>query len=281
MMIKYVSEGGTVEFGGGLNDFGNITKMNGFGLPSKQYDEVEFAGENGVVTTGSKDLARTLTISGDFYGGQYEITKLLKSFYYPGKLYCGFENVKRKIACKCINLDDIERNNNCGINGFTVQFKADFPYFTDFYSTRQSLASYKNLVTDEFTLPCVFTEMIQQGSCFNNGDLITYPVIKITAENKPGLPDDPVITITNKTTGAFIKLNQKVNTDDAITIDLGARKIKSRALGNITHKISDDTVLSSFCLNPGKNDITFQTTDTSQRLTASIEYDNLYLTAVR
>ena len=41
-------------------------------------------------------------------GGQNEIMKMLQAFYYDGELFCDFGRIKRKISCKCINLDDID-----------------------------------------------------------------------------------------------------------------------------------------------------------------------------
>ena len=280
MQLIYKSKGGTVEMGGGKHPLINIIEMSGFGLPTKEYESVSFTSENGVTTIGEKDLPRTITITGDLLGGQNEIMKALKAFYYEGELYCDFGRIRRKIECKCINLADIERHMNSGINSFTVQFQCDYPYFNDWNDTVQSLAGYKNLVTDTFTLPCVFTQMLQEGTVYNNGDKSIFPIIKITASYEPTL-DNAVLSIINHTTGAMVKINYSMQNGETVEIDLATRQITSNRNGRITNCITDDTVLSDFYLQIGENELSFKTSDGNQPLTAKIIYNKIYIMAVR
>ncbi len=278
--LRYVSAGGIIDMGGGDSPSLNLTQLSGFGLPPKLYETVEFATENGVTTIGKKDGARTMTISGDLMGGQNEIMKMLQAFYYDGELFCDFGRIKRKISCKCINLDDIERHNNCGINGFTVQFQADYPYFTDYHTTSHAIVGYRNLVTDTFTLPCVFTETVREGEVHNSGDLIAYPVITITSSAEPE-EEDTTLSLVNETTGAFIKVQHVLQKDEVITMDLNERSVISSISGNLSSKVTDDTVLSGFYFDVGTNKIKFDTTDLSQPISAMATYSKLYLMAVR
>lgn len=280
MKLTYKSSGGTVEMGGGTHSLINIIEMTGFGIPIKEYETVSFASENGVTNTGEKDLPRTITITGDLLGGQLEIMKALKAFYYKGELYCDFGKIRRKIGCKCINIEDMERHQNSGINTFTVQFQCDYPYFNDWNDTVQSLAEYKNLVTDTFELPCVFTKMLQEGEIYNNGDKYIYPTIKISAFQNNTI-EDAVLSLTNNTTGATIKINHTMKNGEIVTLNLATRQITSNIDGKITTKISDDTILSNFFLDVGENRISFATSDTTQPLTAQIIYNKIYLMAVR
>lgn len=280
MKLIYKSRGGTVTMGGGDNPLINIIEMSGFGVPSKEYTTVQFASENGVTTIGQKDMPRIITITGDLLGGQLEIMNALKSFYYEGELFCDFGKIRRKIGCKCINLEDMERHRKSGINTFTVQFQCDYPYFKDWNDTVQSLASYKNLVTDSFTLPCVFTKMLQEGKIYNNGDKNIYPVIRITSSYAP-VNENAVLSIVNHNTGAFIHINHVVQKDEVVTLNLATRQIESNISGRITMDISDDTVLSDFFIEVGENQISFSTSDTAQPLTAQIIYNKIYLMAVR
>lgn len=279
VLLKYVSKGGTVKMGGPFCDI-QIIALSGFEMPSKAYDTIEFAGENGVTTTGSKDMARTLTISGDIYGGQKQIAAMLKVFYYEGDLYCEFDNVKRKIGCKAINMEDVERQGQSGINRFVVQFQADYPYFNDFNDTVKHISERKDLINGDFVLPCVWTEFCQSGVVRNTGDKIIFPIINITATNSTE-STDATITVTNNTTGAFIKLNYVMKQGEVITVDLSTRRIKSDINGNITNRISNDTVLSNFYLDLGDNEIAFETDADNQFLTATVEYNRIYLMAVR
>ena len=157
---------------GGNSHFINLKKVSGLGLPAVDYEEQIFAGQSGVTTIGRRDLPRTITLSGDINGGQREIMKFLKSFYFPGYLECESGRIKRKINCKCINMDDIERRLGSGINSFTVQLQADNPYFCDVHETTLPLAGYENVVTTKFTLPTAFTKRVHQGDC-NNTDQYT------------------------------------------------------------------------------------------------------------
>jgi hypothetical protein len=280
MKLTYKSAGGIVEMGGGTHPLINIIQMSGFGIPTKEYETVTFVSENGVTTIGEKDLPRTITITGDLLGGQLEIMNALKSFYYKGELYCDFGKIRRKIACKCTNLEDMERHQNSGINTFTVQLQCDYPYFSDWNDTVQSLASYKNLVTDTFTLPCVFTQMLQEGKIYNNGDKYIYPTITISA-NQDNTTEDNVIHLVNHTTGAEITINHTMRNGEDVTLNLATRQITSNIDGRITNHVSDDTILSNFFLDVGENKISFATSDTKQPLTARIIYNRIYLMAVR
>ena len=262
--------------GGGSSCIANLTKVSGLGLPSIEYEEKQYAGQSGITTTGRRDLPRTITLSGDLNGGQREIMKMLRSFYYAGELYCQSGSICRKIACKCTNLDDIEKHHNCGINGFTVQFQADSPYFCDYYDTTLALSGYKNHVTESFTLPCVFTEKLQQGDCDNTGDIICYPIINISAKHAPAA-NEATITLSNNTTGAQIVLHHTMECDETVTIDLPARQIVSNIKGDITHKTADNINLSDFYLEVGNNALAFATTDKSQPLAAMVTYNNKYI----
>lgn len=278
--LKYVSKGGTVLMGGAMSHIGLIEPLNGFELPSKKYETVEFAGENGVTTTGSKDMSRIMTVSGDIYGGQKTLMEIMKAFYYEGTLYCEFGNIKRKIDCKVKNLDDIVRHGNSGINGFTVQFEADYPYFNDFKDTVTTISSSRDLINGTFMLPCVWTEYLQQGIVKNTGDKIAYPLIEIKTDTAP-IAEEATITITNNTTGAFIILNHVMREGEVVTLNLKTRRIKSSIDGNITNHITDDTVLQNFYLDIGENDISFKTSEENQTLTANVTFNRLYIMAVR
>lgn len=278
--ITYKSAGGTVVMGGGADAHINLIEKSGFGLPSKRYDEIKFVGEHGVTTTGSSDFPRTLTITGDLYGGQAEIRQMLEAFYHDGDLYCDFgPDMRRKISCKLLNADDIINHCKSGINTFTLQFQADYPYYNDFEDTVVSLSSYKNHVTETFELPCVFTELIQQGSAYNYGNKQCYGVITLTSAYEPTV-ENGVITVSNLTTGKSIHLNHTIQKDETVEIDLNTRRIVSSVSGRITNAITDDTEMSDFYLELGLNKISFHTNDTLQPMTATLRYNNIYLVAV-
>ncbi|MBQ7975410.1 MAG: phage tail family protein [Clostridia bacterium] len=279
--IEYISEGGRVILGGGTNQLFNVTSLSGFEMPPRTSDTIVFAGENGTTQTGKRDLARTLTIAGDVYGDAKIIEQAIKCFYYDGELFCIFNNVRRKIKCRCSTLDDFEKLGKSGISKFAVQFIADYPYFNDFYDTELPLYRQRNLVTDTFTLPCVFTERISEGDVNNTGDKIIYPTIYITDNSDVSAASGGVL-IENETTGAKIELPYYTMVyGETITIDLGRRRLTSSVNGNITNELGDSTPdLSRFFLEVGINHLSF-TNSTGQVLSAVIKYNPEYYTAVR
>ncbi len=265
---------------GGSSSFVNLKKVSGLGLPAVEYEEQPYAGQSGTTTTGRRDLPRTITLSGDMNGGQREIMKFLKSFYFPGYLECESGRIKRKINCKCINMDDIERRLGSGINSFTVQLQADNPYFSDVHETTLPLAGYENVVTTKFTLPTAFTKRVHEGNCDNTGDIICYPVIKIYARHNPTEGVENIITLCNATTGAKIIINHTMTIDEVLTVDIPSREIVSNINGDITNQLEDGVELSKFHLAVGSNNITYETADTSQPLAVSVTYNNRYIMAV-
>lgn len=267
--------------GGGESSVIDVTKISGFGLPAPRYDEIEFAKENGVTTTGASDYPRSMFISGDLYGGRSDKLKMLEAFYYPGELYCDFgPDMKRKIACKLINFDDIEDLCNSGINTFAIQLQADYPYFNDFDDTVINLSGYRNHVTESFELPCVFTEQIQEGKVYNYGNKNCYGVITITSKYDATVAEG-LVTVSNHTTGNSIHISHSLQKDEVIEIDLNTRRIMSSVSGRITNAITDDTEMSNFYLVPGLNELSFGTNDTLRPVSATMRYNNIYLAAVR
>lgn len=279
-LIKYISEGGTVEMGGGSAPHFNVTSISGFELPGMDFTEKEFAGENGSTLTGKKDTSRTLTVSGTVRGTQETIEQAYKAFYHSGELHCIFGNKRRKILCRCSRMDDMERLGNSNLSKFVVQFKADYPYFSDINKIVVPIYKLTNLVTDSFELPCVFTKRETESDLFNTGDKDVYPtiIIKNSSSNSAVIKG---MQINNTVTGAFIKLDYALSAGETVTLNLDTRKIRSDINGNITNYISDDTDLSLFCLKPGRNHLQFIGQDTSIIINASVVFSPLYLTAVR
>lgn len=281
MKLVYKSAGGTVEMGGGNHPNINILKgMSGFGLPSKSYDEIRFAGENGVTTTGSSDLKRTITIPMNIKGDQKFKISVLEAFYHPGELYCYFGDIQRKISCKLSNSEEPEELFKSGINKFTVQFEADYPYFSDFEDTVIDLSSFENHISDEFSLPCVFTELKQSGVAYNNGNKPCYGVITLTSKYEPA-DSSTLITVSNTTTGKNLHINHTLRKNESVEIDLRTRRIVSSISGRITNSITDDSEMSDFYLKLGKNTISFSGSGASQPVTATLKYNNLYLMALK
>lgn len=280
--IEYKSKNGSIIFGGGNNPSANIISLDGFEFPARSYTNIEFAGENGITTIGKKDMQRTMTITGTVRGDQYIRDHMCKVLYEDGELYCIFDNVRRKIACKCTNLDSLQRAGRSNISKFAFQLVADYPYFKDFFDTDLPLFREHNTVTDTFTLPCVFTERISSAEVNNIGDKPVYPVIHIeNGDNEDS--SGAGLTVQNLTTGAEIILPDYImRKNEKITVDLARRRITSSESGNITYRISTETPdLSKFYLDVGINELCFVNGTNQKQINAHIVFSPEYYTAMR
>ena len=290
--IKYVSEGGTAVIGGGEHPLMNATAIDGLGVPDPRHNTVEYSDTAGQYTTGSKDLARIITISGDIIGGQAEIEAFYKAIYHEGELLLTFDLQKRKIKCRLYSADDLRRYAGCDVSGFTVQFIADNPYFSDFEQTRTYIIKKTDLFpnTEEngelyVTLPSVATTTVAETELNFISDIPVYPTIYLLNEGGSAtLSDDSgvLIEIFNSDGERRAKIDLNIATSDGelITVDLPHRKVISSVSGVITNTISDDTVMSDFFLGTGYNKITAVNRNTAKRITAWLEYSPAYITAV-
>lgn len=272
--IIYQNGRGSIRFfGGDACKNINLVSVEGVGLPTPEYQTVIFANENGVTQAGKRDLPRTVTMSGDVKGGRQERLRMNRVLHEDGELLFLFDGVQRKLNCKCTRPPEFVHQGG-GIFSFTIQFQADYPYFTDFKQVHAPLYKTINNVTDTFTLPCVFTSRISRTDVLNNGDKYVYPTIYIEVTGASA--DAGTLQIINHTTGAQIKINRQFADGETVTVDLKTRRITSGTGGNITNAISDDTVLSAFYLQPGENNIEFISSVSGQTVNAAAVFDNEY-----
>lgn len=290
--IKYVSKGGTVVIGGGSHPLANAISIDGLGIPEQQYNTVDFTDVAGQSTTNRKDIARIITITGDLIGGQTEIEQFYKAIYYEGELYLTFDEQCRKIRCKVSSAGDMSRNADCDINGFSVQFVADYPYFTDFEDTETYIIHKENKFPNVYEngewfvqLPAIATETTIETNLHLNGDIDVYPIIKIYNEGSSDIAPERqglYIELGDKEQNKVASIEILVNTEnnELITVDLPKRQIVSNIKGDITHYITDDTILSDFKLKCGDNYIWAVNYNTNEKISAWLEYSPEYLTAV-
>lgn len=272
--IKYINDVGSFTMNGLNCGKIRILSLSGFGLPTKSYTNIEFASENGITEIGCKDTKRTITISGDMddYDGSCRRNMSIV-MHEPGDLICSNEFEQRKIKVKVTKPPEFDYKGG-GIYAFSFQLQADYPYFTSIHETATDVYTLKNRVTENFTLPCIFTESVSEGTAHNIGDKYTYPIL--TIENISDATLTGPITVTNLTTGAFIKINHDLVKSEIITIDLETRSVKSTTDGNITNSISDDTDLSEFYLVIGSNKLKAEHNSQEGQLKVQIRFYNEY-----
>lgn len=112
------------------------------------------------------------------------------------------------------------------------------------------LFKYKDEITDTFTLPCVFTSIVNSATVVNRGDEKTYPIFTVTCENSNA---GSTIQISNHTIGKIININYATSAGEIVTIDTFNQRVISNINGNITRYISLDT--DFFALEKGKNSL--------------------------
>ncbi len=283
--IIFENELGALSMGGGSHPSMNVTDISGFSNPKKELKTAVFGSGPGSVTTSARDTARTLTVAGTFRGLPLEVRKIYDILSCEGILSVYFHRLKRQIKCRCVDGDEFTRISKDGFYRFALQFLADSPYFSDCEETYIPIFSRINKVKTTFTLPCVFTERICRVTVHNSGDIAVFPAIFVrgasSAENLAALQsEEHGVLITNQTSGGKIHLKHTVRCGETVTIDVKNRKIRSDIAGNITNKISDDTVLSSFFLGLGDNVISVDNYDTDTELSAQLTFKNEYRTAV-
>lgn len=273
--MEYKNKLGTILFSGGEGGNIKVLSIEGLGLPKKNYTTIEYASENGVTQIGEKDMQRTITMTCELVNGTRADKNRIDSILHEnGELYCYFDDERRKIKCKINTPPEFSHEGACFWT-FTVQLIADYPYFTDFSETEIPIYSLKNLVTNTFTLPCVFTERLNHATILNEGGKYVYPIIKISATGT-SKESSNVISIANSTINSVIKINYVMSDNETITINLKSRMITSDKNGVITDNITDDTILSNFYLTVGKNDVSFTSNDTSQAINAIVIYTPEY-----
>lgn len=115
---------------------------------------------------------------------------------------------------------------------------------------RVNLFGYEDKVRDTFTLPCVFTSIVNKVQINNNGDEATFPIFTIACENPT---EGSRILIVNNTIGKKILLNYQTAENEVITINSFSQTAVSNLKGNITRYLSLDTEF--FPLEKGVNDL--------------------------
>ncbi len=127
------------------------------------------------------------------------------------------------------------------IPGFYWQSKVAYSF---------NLLSYRNEVTDTFTLPCVFTSYSNEAEVYNGGDVESYPIFTITCEEE-GKADKLVIR--DITSDKTITINYVPQKGEIITVNSREETVQSSLKGNITASVTIDS--DFFAVLPGHNNV--------------------------
>lgn len=272
----------------GCSGKAKLINIDGLGLPQKETQTVSYAGQPGQTTLTIRDMPRTITLTIDFKGRQDDILKLYRMIYNEVDITILSGDIRRKTTGLCINPADVEGIIYHRMYKAVLQFVCDDPYFHDIFETKFDISGRKNmfpnLVEDDtyyINLPAVATVRASESSIVNNGAVKVYPIIEIYNNTSDTVISETTgLIIQNITIGAQIEIERDMKPSEQITIDLPHRKIISNIDGNITNYISDDTVLSNFYLNTGKNVISVENQNTMQNTVTIVRFNNNYEAAV-
>ncbi len=288
MLIQLKNKYGVFELGGGNHPKARIIETEGFGLPSKELQSVTFEGQPGRVVNSCRDMERTILISFDFFGDANEVERFFKIIYHPVEIVCFTAEGRRRTTGRCVNAFDVGNIIYNRFRSAALQFVCDDPYFHDYKPLRLPISQKFDKLPNKWEggawyieLPAVATVRTNNAVITNKGNTSVYPVVYIkTLKTAADSPESYGITLSNNTTGKTVTLEYNMSPGEEITFDFPHRNITSSQSGNITNKISDDTVLSDFFLDVGRNSIAVSSLNLNDDIRAEIEYTNNYITAV-
>lgn len=284
--MSFENQMGKLRLSGGQGTSFRITAVEGLGLMPREFNVKDFSTQAGQVLISKRDVARTITVSGDVYakkGLKKTLSQMMKVLYHPGKLSVSAGGKKRMIACRCTTVTEPKYRSR-ELASLVLQFVCDMPYFTDEKGKTVSLFHRKNLIRSSFTLPCIFTEKVCRKQIINAGDVDTEPVITVfndvVSSDIAVMSLDFGLEVINHTTGQKILLAYETQPGETVTIDIPGRQILSNMQGDITDVISKNSFLSDFVLVPGLNDVEVINYSVDQKIGVLIFYQNRYVEAV-
>lgn len=259
MIIKYRNDMGELEFNTkGEGDI-RIIEADGLYLPQPTHYTVNYFGCDGQKTLASYIKNRTITISGDIK------IALLKKFAdilsFSGELVVN--NKKIKVCVPSVSLG--KRYGN--IIRYVLQMKCDNPYFTD-EECEKSIYYRTDEISDEFTLPTVFTQGVSKLMLNNESNYKAYPEIIIRCIT--GGTYGGGITVENSSVGCVILLKCALLDGETVAVNVGERKVISSKRGNMLKYIADDSYIGDFVLKRGNNILTVSNENTGEEIYCDI-----------
>ena len=277
------NEHGSIVMGGHARDTWRIRAIDGLGPVETEAKTVQYVGIPGQTTLEVLPRARTITITADLNTRdadqrQWRLSQAMRILNTTGRvtLRVNFSGKMREITCR--PLPSTLSHFNAAAQEVTISLLADNPYFRDTATNIVPLRSRAGNLYDGMTFPRIFTYRYPEGTAVNMGDADVEPVIVITAGTLSEKKD--IVLLENKTTGAAIRFNYTLQSNETITVDIANRTVQSNISGNILRYKDRSTVLGSFVLRPGKNVIRFGEEGDTQPITAQLSYSNLYAEAV-
>lgn len=279
MVITYKNKYGTIRMnGGGHDNAWRIYEISGIGFPQKNFTYNTYAGIHGQELDSVSIASRIITISGDISERSQKVlsmASIMRILNEDGELRIQTGGKIRRAKVRTLSFEPEQRKSM--YKKFVLQLEADNPFFFGSAPRKYAVFSRSALLTSPFMLPTAFSRRNMEADVINRGDVEAEPEIIISKPISSDVVEGDMVVLKNASTGSVLCLEHTVQPGEIITINISNRTIESNISGNIIIKISLDTVLRSFVLQPGKNSIVCDSSDIS--LLVSCEYEELYLEA--
>jgi len=177
MYIAFENEHGKINLNGGI---WRVKEIEGLGFLRKSERVITFSGRDGQELIESVAHSRTITIAGDILrrgARSSELERAIGILNGDGVLKIQVGSKQRKISCRATVFSAETSERNAVYQKYVLQLTADNPYFEDFEAVKVSLFLREDMISDSFTVPCVFTRRISSVRVINAGDAISMPSV--------------------------------------------------------------------------------------------------------
>ncbi len=283
MLIFYENALGTLQFCGG-DGLWNITDYSGFCLAEKSFQTLSYAENDGQITLRERVEPRLITLKGDCRVSRAEFSRGMRILNQRGCLSVVVGNSRRRISAYCCHFELQKKHGDW--RTFIFQLMADDPYFLGEKELQLPLYSREDLVSGNFTLPCLFTKRIMTSVVMNQGDVTAEPIFTLICKSAGAESEEKGILIENKTTGKSFRFLYSMQTGEEIKVDIPGRRITSNIKtdannqGNLIYCMSSDTVLKNMYLAPGENQFEVKNFNPKSDILVVCAFDEKYLEAV-
>ena len=272
MRICFENSIGSVVFGD-TGDF-KIIEIDGLAFQPKIRNMTGFTGFEGEYCLGERMGARAITIKGDIQNNPKIIKNAVRVLMEDGVLKIRRGSAERCINAVCTGFEMSDKGNM--YKAFIIQFSADCPYFEDVCENEVNLFSRTKLIKTSFVLPTMFTRRESKADIFNTGDTKCEPVFEILSrsDNESGN-----VILDNLTTDTRLVVEHTMKQNERVMVDIKNRTVISDSNGEILGAISEDSFLSDFLLEKGRNTI-LVTNESGGEITVRCRFKNRYAECV-
>lgn len=276
MHITYENEIGRIDF---TSKVWRLKAIEGLGLCAKREVLVTYPETDGSELLSLTSDTREIFLSGDIIlekRDNREISRAIRVLNKSGVFKICSGGKRRKIRARCISFTVKQSDKKAVFQPFVLQLTADCPYFEDFEPKRLSLFKRNDLISTEFTLPCVFTERISRIKAINAGDVPCMMKLHVLCKKNAYAG----IELINHTTEKNFRLDYHLSDGEEIIIDFENRKIENADGADLISYMNSDSFLSELYLAEGINDIEMLSLGEGSDMIAWCEFSPKYIEAV-